>query len=193
MEIARSRSFTQPHKAHAILAAVALVGALAALIAATHASAASRGGAQIKVGKTALGRILVNAQGRTLYMFAADKGGKSVCYGKCATFWPPLLTTGTPVAGTGVTASLLGTTTRTGGKLQATYKGHPLYRFLKDTKSGQTSGQGLNASGGLWWVMSPAGTVVKKTAAAAPTPTTTTPTTTTTTTTTTGGGYGTAG
>lgn len=183
MEIARSRSFAPPQKARAILAAAALVGALAALSAATHASAASSG-AQVKVAKTALGRILVNAQGRTLYMFAADKHGKSVCYGKCATFWPPLLTTSTRVAGTGVKVSLLGTTMRTGGKLQVTYNGHPLYRFLKDTKSGQTSGQGLNASGGLWWVMSPAGTVIKKTAVAA---------TTTTTTTTSGGGYGTGG
>ena len=80
-------------------------------------------------------------------------------------------------------ASLLGTTRRTNGKLQITYNGHPLYRFVKDTKPGQTSGQGLNLSGGLWWVMSPAGTVIKKTAA-----TTTTPPTTTT-----GGGYGSGG
>jgi predicted lipoprotein with Yx(FWY)xxD motif len=160
--------------------AAALVGALAALLAANQASAA-RGGVQVKVGTTALGRILVSAQGRTLYMFAADKRNKSACYGSCAIYWPPLLTTTTRVTGAGVKSSLLGTTKRTHGKLQITYNGHPLYRVLKDTKSGQTSGQGLNVSGGLWWVMSPAGTVIKKTAA---TTTTTTPTTTT------GGGYG---
>jgi predicted lipoprotein with Yx(FWY)xxD motif len=179
MRTVRPRSVAQPRTTRAILIAAALVGALAALIATDHAAAA--GGAQVKVGKTALGRILVSAQGRTLYMFAADKHGKSACYGSCATYWPPLLTTTTRVTGAGVKAALLGTTKRTNGKLQITYNGHPLYRFLKDTKSGQTSGQGLNLSGGLWWVMSPAGTVIKKTAAT----TTATPPTTTT-----GGGYG---
>jgi len=182
MGIARPRSFAQPQIARATLIAALLIGALAALIAVNHASASS-GQAQVKVGKTRLGRILVSAQGRTLYMFAADKRNKSACYGSCATYWPPLLTTSTRVSGAGVKASLLGTTRRTNGKLQITYNGHPLYRFVKDTKPGQTSGQGLNLSGGLWWVMSPAGTVIKKTAA-----TTTTPPTTTT-----GGGYGSGG
>ncbi|HSP71220.1 MAG TPA: hypothetical protein VLN26_02565 [Gaiellaceae bacterium] len=175
--IAQPRSITQPRKSRALLGAAALVAALAAMIAANHAFAAG-GGAQVKVGQTPLGRILVNAQGRTLYMFAADKHGKSACYGKCATYWPPLLTSSSHPAGTGVKASLLGTTMRTGGKLQITYNGHPLYRFLSDAKPGQTNGQGLNASGGLWWAISPAGTVIKKTAAAPAT--TTTPTTTTT-------------
>jgi predicted lipoprotein with Yx(FWY)xxD motif len=105
-------------------------------------------------------------------MFAADKHGKSACYGSCAVYWPPLLTSSRHVAGSGVKASLLGTTMRTGGKLQVTYNGHPLYRFVKDSKPGQTSGQGLNLSGGLWWVISPTGTVVKRTASTAP-PTTT--------------------
>jgi predicted lipoprotein with Yx(FWY)xxD motif len=161
MSTAHPRTVAHLNVARAVLAAAALLGALAALIAASHASAASTG-AQVKVGKTALGRILVSAQGRTLYMFAVDKHNKSACYGSCATYWPPLLTTHTHVTGTGVKASMLGTTRRTDGKLQITYNGHPLYRFLKDTKSGQTSGQGLNASGGLWWVMSPSGTVIKK-------------------------------
>jgi predicted lipoprotein with Yx(FWY)xxD motif len=179
MRIVRSRSFAQPRIARGILIAATLVGAVAALIAADQASAAS-GGAQVKVGTTSLGRILVTAQGRTLYMFAADKRNKSACYGSCATYWPPLLTTTTRVHGAGVKASLLGTTKRTDGKLQITYNGRPLYRFLKDTKSGQASGQGLNLSGGLWWVMSPAGAVIKKTNAMTPT-------------TTTGGGYGSGG
>jgi predicted lipoprotein with Yx(FWY)xxD motif len=158
------------------------------MIAASHAAAASTG-TQVKVSKTKLGRILVNAQGRTLYMFAADKHGKSTCYGQCATFWPPLLTNSAHVTGTGVTASLLGTTKRTDGKLQITYNGHPLYLFLKDTKSGQTNGEGLNASGGLWWVISPAGAVIKHAAIASPATTTTT----TTTTPAPGGGYGAGG
>jgi predicted lipoprotein with Yx(FWY)xxD motif len=151
----------RPAVLRAVLAAAALVGALAVLLAATHASAASTG-AQVKVDKSALGRILVSAQGRTLYMFAADKRDKSACYGNCATYWPPLLTISTHVTGSGVNASMLGSTKRTDGKLQITYNGHPLYRFVKDTKSGQTSGQGVNAFGGLWWVVSPSGTAIKK-------------------------------
>ena len=166
MRIAQSRTI-QPLRARVILVAAAFMAAVAAMIVATHASAAS-GGAQVKVGKTALGSVIVNAKGRTLYMFAADKHGKSVCYGSCATYWPPLLTTSSKVVGAGVKASLLGTTKRTGGKLQVTYNGHPLYTFVQDAKAGQTSGQGVNASGGLWWAISPAGAVIKKAAAAAP-------------------------
>src|SRR5258705_1887273 len=173
METAQSRSFARPRRSRAILAAAALVGALAALIAATHASAAN-GGAPVKVGKTGLGSVLVNAQGRTLYMFAGDKHGKSACYGTCATFWPPLLATSAKVTGTGVKASLLSTTMRTGGKLQVVSNGHPLYRFAQDTKAGQASGQGLNLSGGLWWTMSPAGVAIKHAAGSAVGKTTTT-------------------
>jgi predicted lipoprotein with Yx(FWY)xxD motif len=164
-----------------VLAAVAALAALGATMAAGHASAAGSA-AQVKVEKTALGPILVDAKDRTLYMFAADKGDKSACHGSCATYWPPLAARNGHIVGTGVKAALLGTTKRTGGSLQITYAGQPLYLFVKDTKAGQTSGQGLNASG-LWWVMSPTGAVIKKTTAPAAK-------TTTTTTTTSGGGYG---
>jgi predicted lipoprotein with Yx(FWY)xxD motif len=157
----RLASIAQP-RTRTLLAAAALLVALAALVATSHASGASS--VQIKVAKTKLGRILVNAQGRTLYMFAADKRGKSACYGSCAVYWPPLTTSGTHPLGSGVKASMIGTTMRTGGKLQVTFNGHPLYTFVKDSKPGQTSGQGLNLSGGLWWVISPAGTVIKSTA-----------------------------
>jgi predicted lipoprotein with Yx(FWY)xxD motif len=186
MHPARPRSIATHRTARLLVPAAMLVATLAAMVATSHASTSSAR-AQVKVSQTKLGRIIVNAQGRTLYMFAADKHGKSACYGTCATFWPPLLTSTTHIAATGLKASLLGTTKRTGGKLQITYNGHPLYLFLKDTKPGQTTGQGLNASGGLWWVLSPAGAAITRTAA----PATTTPaTTTTTTTTTTIGGYG---
>lgn len=172
------RIAAQPRQMRVLLAAVALVPALAATIAVTHASAAGTG-ANVKVEKSALGRILVNGHGRTLYMFATDKHDKSACYGACARFWPPLLTAGSHVAGTGLRASLLGTTMRKGGALQITYAGHPLYTFLKDTRPGQTNGQGLNASGGRWWVLSPTGAMIKKTASAPVTKTTPTATTTT--------------
>jgi predicted lipoprotein with Yx(FWY)xxD motif len=155
-----------------VLAAAALFGAVAAFSAA-HASAASTR-AQVKVAKTKYGSILVDAKGMTLYMFAVDKNGKSACYGQCATYWPPLMARSAHVSGTGVKASLLGTTKRTNGKLQVTYNGHPLYTFVTDTKAGQTSGQGVNASGGLWWVMSRTGAVVKHAAAASSSPSATT-------------------
>ena len=107
-----------------------------------------------------LGKILVDSQGRTLYLFQADKGTKSACTGACAVAWPPVRASGKPVAGSGITASKLGTTARSDGKPQVTYNGHPLYTFANDQKAGDTSGQGINAFGGLWYVLSPAGTTI---------------------------------
>jgi predicted lipoprotein with Yx(FWY)xxD motif len=91
--------------------------------------------------------VLTDAKGFTLYWFAPDTSGKSVCYGSCAAYWPPV--TGTPSAGPGVTGQL-GTITRTGGGLQATYDGHPLYTYIGDTAPGQASGNNINLNGGLW-------------------------------------------
>jgi predicted lipoprotein with Yx(FWY)xxD motif len=107
-----------------------------------------------------LGDILVDASGKTVYLFVADTGKTSTCYTTCALVWPPVLTTGAPVAGTGAQASLLGTTTRTDGTIEVTYAGHPLYYFISDKKAGDTTGQGVNGFGGLWWVMSPAGAAI---------------------------------
>ncbi len=106
------------------------------------------------------GPILVDDKGMTLYLFVADTGTASTCYTQCATIWPPLLTTGTPQAGTGIQASLLGTTTRTDGKVEVTYAGHPLYYFLQDKAAGDAKGQAINGFGGLWWVLSPAGAAI---------------------------------
>jgi predicted lipoprotein with Yx(FWY)xxD motif len=105
---------------------------------------------------TAVGKVLVAANGRTLYLFTADKGKTSTCYGQCATFWPPLIAT-KPSAGAGVKASLLGTTKRKDGKLQVTYAGHPLYSFANDKKAGDVNGQAFVHFGGAWWVVSAAG------------------------------------
>jgi predicted lipoprotein with Yx(FWY)xxD motif len=100
---------------------------------------------------------LVNASGKTLYLFKADVGTKSACTGACATAWPPLLATGAPTAGSGLTASKLGTITRPGGKQQVTYNGHPLYLFIQDQKPGQTTGQGVTAFGAAWFALTPSG------------------------------------
>jgi predicted lipoprotein with Yx(FWY)xxD motif len=143
---------------------IKLLSALAgsALVAATAAALALGGsakadGARVNVATSPLGRILVDSKGITLYDFPPDRGKISVCYGACAALWPPLITHGKPVAGPGVRGSLLGTTKRKDGKLQVTYRGHPLYYFVSDRKRGQTTGQGLNQFGGPWWVLSPAG------------------------------------
>jgi len=107
-----------------------------------------------------LGTILVDSQARTLYMFQKDTGTKSACFGACATNWPPLRATGKPTAGTGLNASLLGTTPRSDGQPQVTYNGHPLYTFVMDQKAGDTKGQGVNAFGGSWFALDSAGNQV---------------------------------
>ena len=142
-------------KAAAALAATAAIALIVAALA--DASATKAGRATVSVAKTPLGPILVDSKGITLYDFAQDKGAMSTCYGACAALWPPLLTTGKPLAGHGVSASLLGTTKRKDGKLEVTYNGHPLYYFVTDRKPGQTTGQGVNQFGAPWWVLSPAG------------------------------------
>jgi predicted lipoprotein with Yx(FWY)xxD motif len=100
-----------------------------------------------------LGQILVDGNGRTLYLFEADKGTASTCYTACATYWPPLLTGGAPVAGAGVNASLLGTTKRTDGTTEVTYAGHPLYYVVTDHNPGDATGQDVNNFGAAWYVL----------------------------------------
>jgi predicted lipoprotein with Yx(FWY)xxD motif len=104
-----------------------------------------------------LGQILVDGKGITVYLFVKDSGTSSTCYTSCAQVWPPVLTSGPPQPGTGVTASLLGTTTRTDGQVEVTYAGHPLYYFVSDKQPGDATGQGIDNFGGLWWVLTPSG------------------------------------
>jgi predicted lipoprotein with Yx(FWY)xxD motif len=119
--------------------------------------------ATVKVASSGLGsKILVDSQGRTLYMFSKDSGTSSSCTGACAVAWPPVAANGKPAVGPGANASLVGTTTRSDGTSQVTYNGHPLYRFVKDTAPGQTNGEGLTAFGGSWFAVSPAGKRVSK-------------------------------
>jgi predicted lipoprotein with Yx(FWY)xxD motif len=125
---------------------------------AAMASARSPTGAtRVGVASSRLGRIVVDGTGRTFYLFEKDKNRRSACYGQCATYWPPLLTHGKPVARAGAKQSLLGTTRRANGSQQVTYGGHPLNRFALDSEPGQTKGEGLQDFGGSWDVVSPAG------------------------------------
>jgi predicted lipoprotein with Yx(FWY)xxD motif len=112
--------------------------------------------------KSSLGTIVVDGRGRTLYLFEKDGGTKSSCEGACAQAWPPFMTNGTPQAGSGASASLLGTTTRPDGKTGVTYDGHPLYYYVGDSGPGQTHGQGLDQFGGGWYVLSSNGDKVEK-------------------------------
>jgi len=139
------------------IAAAVLLAALAAALPATASSVT-----MVKSATTSLGNTIVNSSGHTLYLFRADHGTTSECYGQCATYWPPLLTTAKPVAAGRVKESLLGTTKRKDGKLQVTYKGHPLYTFQLDKKAGQTTGEGSNNFGAKWYALAPSGATIDK-------------------------------
>jgi predicted lipoprotein with Yx(FWY)xxD motif len=116
--------------------------------------------ATIGVANENLGNILVNSQGRTLYLFQKDTGKMSECTGACAANWPPVRANSSPTSGSGANAALLGSTTRPDGTRQITYNNHPLYTFVKDTKNGDTNGEGVNAFGGMWYAVSPSGNQV---------------------------------
>jgi predicted lipoprotein with Yx(FWY)xxD motif len=142
----------------AVLGSCGLVAGIAPAQVA-HTAAAK---AKLQVHKGKLGSYIVDAKGMTLYLFEKDKGGKSSCSGACAKAWPPYTTSGTASAGTGVTASKIASTRRQDGSTQVTYGGHPLYHFVKDTKPGQTAGQGATAFGASWYVVAPSGNEIDK-------------------------------
>ena len=150
-----------------IIAAAALAAATLAAAAVGNASSASTSqaskGTRVALAKTALGSVLVDARGRTLYLFEKDKHRRSACYGACAAYWPPLLSSTKPRPGRGVRASLLGLAKRTDGRRQVTYAGHPLYRFSGDTKAGDTTGEGLTDFGGAWEAIAASGRAVEPT------------------------------
>jgi predicted lipoprotein with Yx(FWY)xxD motif len=105
------------------------------------------------------GQILVGDGGFTLYMFTKDEPDKSNCNASCLEKWPPLQTHGSPKLGSGVDASLIGTTTLADGTQIVTYNHMPLYYWYHDAKAGDTNGQGV---GEVWFLVSPAGQPVKE-------------------------------
>ena len=148
------------------LAALALAGCGAATGSTASQTTTSGRSATIGVNEGNLGKILVDSQGRTLYLFQKDMGTKSACYGACASAWPPLRTSGKPTVDAGANASMAGVTARSDGKRQVTYNGHPLYLFQGDQNPGDTNGQGLTEFGGKWFALSPAGDLVSATSSA---------------------------
>jgi predicted lipoprotein with Yx(FWY)xxD motif len=106
------------------------------------------------------GMALVDEEGKALYLWEADKDGKSTCTGPCAAAWPPVTTSGPPQAGSGIDKSLLGTVKRDDGTEQVTYSGHPLYYFVGDTAAGMAKGQGSKAFGASWYVLNAKGSKI---------------------------------
>ena len=143
------------------VAVIAAIGAGAAMAAtnAMHSSASS-----VKtVNSAKFGTMLVSGTGRTLYRYTVDSKGVNRCSGvaACSKYWPPLLVKATvkPTAGTGVTASLLGTIkAKAAGMRQVTYAGFPLYTFAGDAKAGQVNGEGFEKS---WYAVNAKGALIK--------------------------------
>jgi len=152
----RSRLMTLPGAAAAVALATVALGTFGATAAAAPDATSART-ATVKIAHSRLGKILVDSRGRTLYVLSADSARKSRCFGACAQNWPPLRVSRKPTVGRGLRASKIGTIRRRDGKPQVTYNRHPLYRFVGDTRAGQTHGQGIVAFGGRWSVVSPAG------------------------------------
>ena len=142
----------------AVVAAIAVLASLAPALA-----GAKGGGTKIYLHSTKLGKILVNSRGYTLYAFTADKLNKDRCVSinpQCLVAWPPVTTSGGPIAGPGVKKSLLGTI-KLGKKLQVTYAGQPLYTYVADTHKAQTTYVNFLQFGGRWPALNASGKQVK--------------------------------
>lgn len=121
-------------------------------------SSPAAGAATVMVATSDLGDILVDGEGRTLYLFTPDEAGTPTCYDDCAAAWPPLLAEGEITVGEGLDDSDFSTATRTDGGDQVKIGTWPLYYFAGDAAPGETNGQGLQ---GIWYVVSPSGEAIK--------------------------------
>jgi predicted lipoprotein with Yx(FWY)xxD motif len=118
-------------------------------------------GSKVSVGSSDYGRILTDGKGRTLYLFTKESSAKARCYGPCADSWPPFYTHGKPRASGEARQGLLGTTRRSDGRQQVTYKGHPVYYYVSDRRPGQVLCQNVAEFGGTWLVVKPSGDAVR--------------------------------
>jgi predicted lipoprotein with Yx(FWY)xxD motif len=146
---------------------LAAIGAATLIVAVAQAGTSSRlhrqsAGVVVAVRKTALGSILVDARGRTLYLFEKDRSGVSMCSGACAAYWPPLTSRGALRTGSGVHRTLVTLGKAHNGVRQVLYAGHPLYTFVGDKRAGQTSGEGLTNFGAGWYAIAASGQKVDK-------------------------------
>jgi predicted lipoprotein with Yx(FWY)xxD motif len=129
----------------------------------TRPSHIAPAGSALSVRSTSLGKTLVDANGRTLYLFEGDKANVSTLSGAGVAVWPRFTSAGTVKAENGAQAAKLGTVTSPSGVRQVTYNGHPLYYYVGDSKPGSTRGQHLNEFGALWYVLGPNGHAVTST------------------------------
>jgi predicted lipoprotein with Yx(FWY)xxD motif len=145
----------------AVCLAVGVMGGAAAVFVAPALGGAPKG-AVVALRKTTLGTVLVDARGRTLYLFEKDRGRVSACTSACLQYWPAFTSRATPRAGKGVRQSMLKLAKQSNGSLQVTYAGHPLYTFVGDKQAGQTSGEGLTNFGAGWDALAANGQKIEK-------------------------------
>lgn len=150
-------------RAVSLLLSAAALGCVLPAATASAAAASTQQRATVELRSTSLGKVLANGRGFTLYMFARDTRNHNACVAirGCAAVWPPLLTSGNPIAGRGVNASLLGRIKLSNGKRQVTYAGHPLYGYVSDTRPGSTAYVGFRQFGGAWYALNATGQTVK--------------------------------
>jgi predicted lipoprotein with Yx(FWY)xxD motif len=117
--------------------------------------------AKVQAQSSSVGKILTDGSGRTLYLFEKDTGPKSTCSGACAADWPPFTVKSKPAVAGGAMSADIALIKRGGGQEQVTYKGHPLYYYTGDKSAGDMNGQGVEAFGAEWYVLSPAGSKVE--------------------------------
>ena len=145
--------------------AVGIAAVVAIVIVTTSGSAKATqptpaGGSAISIEQTSLGNTLVDANGRTLYLFEADRPNVSTLSDAGQAIWPPFTASTKPEATGGAVAARVGTIAGPRGSDQVTYNGHPLYYYIGDHNPGQMQGQGLKEFGALWYVLSPAGAAI---------------------------------
>jgi predicted lipoprotein with Yx(FWY)xxD motif len=163
MNMTPTRSLTRLASAAAVALTAVGLAACGGGYGTSDSPASTERGATIGAADTGLGTVLVDSNSRTLYVFEKDEGTTSVCNGRCATEWPPVLANGKPTVGGGASASLVATTRRSDETAQVTYNDHPVYRYYGDENAGDTNGQGLTTFGGAWYALSTAGDQVSGT------------------------------
>jgi predicted lipoprotein with Yx(FWY)xxD motif len=168
----RSRGFRGIQFAVVAAALLATTAAAAAVHATSQATRPSNRAETISSNKAPiistkklpkLGTVLVNGQGRTLYMFVPDKHTRVTCVRTCAAVWPPVkLSKGQKAVASGkAKSSLLGSDPNPAGGRVVTYAAWPLYTYVADTSPGAAKGQALNLNGGLWYVLAPSGKLIR--------------------------------
>lgn len=143
-----------------LLVSLVAVGSGSVIADAASTTSAATKAPTLGLRNTSLGKVLVDSHNRTLYEFGHDLKNKSRCSGMCATNWPPAKSPAKPTLAKGLSPKKLKVIRRADGSRQLSYAGHPLYRFIGDTKPGNVNGEGINAFGGIWYVLSKSGALV---------------------------------